>query len=530
MKIFRHLLFLSLFLTCGASFAQSLEDLKAPSMPAAAIIGTQVNEISKPKTLKKFEAVLLNNFVDSNNNLLIPNNFAFEINPFMLSKRKNFDYKSYLDNRFETNIWRHLSFSLASTNNYVINDTVSTNALGFAARTILSNGKVDPKLAIKYDSIVERHKRLFNLNTSMRNYVNKYVKAIYSNRALRLLKAKLVKDFGEGDSLFNTALNEIPKGLNPLSVESDINSIFQKYLTSKKANSIADSVKVYFDKNVLSPSFTNLKKTVLEWLTTDKTGVEVELAKEVLNALPNVDDNLFASNSRASSAIINDNIDNLVKTKALTKTDTEFRNLIQQVKVKRYGLRIDLNTAMGLSFTNNDFAGFGFRNVPRYGAWMNLSYKGLKKDTSIRKSEFIFFGRYLGNNQNFLSRFNSTDSLNFKAGNAFDFGFRYVKEIQDFSLEVEYIYRLNQNKKSIIISGEEFSRTINDDTYKLLVNLNYKISPTVVFSYSIGKNFNQPNLTKSDLINGFTVNFGFGALNGEDLVELAKREAISGAQ
>ena len=118
----------------------SLDQLKAPTMPAATIISSQINEISRPKSFKDLEAALLNNYLDSANSLSIPNNFALEGNPYLLSKRPNFNYKEYLENKFGDNIWKDFSFSLASTTNFTLNDSVNTNAFGLGLRTTLLRG------------------------------------------------------------------------------------------------------------------------------------------------------------------------------------------------------------------------------------------------------------------------------------------------------------------------------------------------------------------------------------------------------
>ena len=129
----------------------TLDQLKAPTMPAATIISSQINEISRPKSFKDLEAALLNNYLDSTNSLSIPNNFALEGNPYLLSKRPNFDYKEYLENKFADNLWKDFSFSLASTTNFVLNDSVNTNAFGLGLRTTLLRGNVNKEVKDAYE-------------------------------------------------------------------------------------------------------------------------------------------------------------------------------------------------------------------------------------------------------------------------------------------------------------------------------------------------------------------------------------------
>ena len=42
-----------------------LENLKAPSMPSAVIIGAQVEDINSPKSLKELEAAVFTNYLNS---------------------------------------------------------------------------------------------------------------------------------------------------------------------------------------------------------------------------------------------------------------------------------------------------------------------------------------------------------------------------------------------------------------------------------------------------------------------------------
>jgi len=97
-------------------YAQSsdydMENLKAPSMPSASILGTQITDINTPKSLKDLETAIFTNYLNSGQSLTVPNNYALEINPFMLCGRKNFDYKDYLQNDAAQNIWRNLSISV----------------------------------------------------------------------------------------------------------------------------------------------------------------------------------------------------------------------------------------------------------------------------------------------------------------------------------------------------------------------------------------------------------------------------------
>lgn len=118
-----------------------LEDLKAPSMPAASIIGIQVSEVNQPKSLKTLETAIFSNYLDSELNLSVPQNYALEVNPYMIGGMINFDYRSYISNDIPKNIWQNLSISISSTDNFRAVDSLQSDALGFGLRTLILNGK-----------------------------------------------------------------------------------------------------------------------------------------------------------------------------------------------------------------------------------------------------------------------------------------------------------------------------------------------------------------------------------------------------
>jgi hypothetical protein len=441
-------LFLLLIIIFGAGKiqAQVLEDLKAPAMPAATIIGTQINEISRPKSLKALEAAVFNNFLDSSNNFLIPNNYAFEIDPFMLTKRTNFDYLEYLDDSLKHNLWRNLSFSVASTNNYIINDTITSNALGFGGRTIILNGKVNQELEKSYTEIIEKYKFLKKTEGRIRTKIDSYIE----NREV-----------------------------------IDLDSLRSYLLNNNELNSPENTIIVnqVFD---LLPGNTN-KENIEEKFT--------DIYKETFSA------------------------------QALD----QFSKLIDLVKSERYGWRWEIDAALAMTFPTNEF---NYCIVPKFGLWSNLSYKPFKKKELKNGElaevpgnfEFIGLVRWINNDNDFMNKYNPVDTVQFQAGSVFDFGIRAVFEIKKFSAEIEYLYRLNQNKESVLVNGQEYSRTINDDTYKLVLNLNYNITDNIVLSYNLGKNFDMITNNHGNLITGFSINFGFGGADKDELIQNAMKK------
>jgi hypothetical protein len=93
-----------------------------------------------------------------------------------------------------------------------------------------------------------------------------------------------------------------------------------------------------------------------------------------------------------------------------------------------------------------------------------------------------------------------------------DFGLRANLELEKFSAGFECIYRQNRQQEFVEVNGLEYSRTINNNSFKFVLNINYQLSEKVVLSYNIGKDFSANEISSGALINGFSLNFGFGQL------------------
>lgn len=117
------------------SAQEQLNKLKAPTSPAAGILGIQPNVVLKPKSYQALETALFSNFVNSENNTIIPNDFSLEFTPYWTENHS----LSVIDYLYPANIghqfWRNLSASIASTQNYMLADSTETNSISFGART-----------------------------------------------------------------------------------------------------------------------------------------------------------------------------------------------------------------------------------------------------------------------------------------------------------------------------------------------------------------------------------------------------------
>jgi hypothetical protein len=136
-----------IFLFCPALlFAQEkLNSLKAPSSPAAAIMGIQAATVLTPKTYQALETALFSNFINSDGNTILPNDFSLEFTPYWAKDHK-LSLNEYL---FSTSDFRQLvrnsSFSVASTQNFLLGDSTATNGLSFGYRTTLFFGNQNDK-------------------------------------------------------------------------------------------------------------------------------------------------------------------------------------------------------------------------------------------------------------------------------------------------------------------------------------------------------------------------------------------------
>ncbi len=136
-------------LICGAflssnGFSQDLNEeinaLKAPSSPASIILGVQPSSFLYPKSQKALEATLLSNFVDDNNEIVVPDDFGVEFSPYWFNDHgltvEEYLYSDDLS-AYLNQLWRNSSFSIATTQNFVLEDSSVTNAIGLGYRTTL---------------------------------------------------------------------------------------------------------------------------------------------------------------------------------------------------------------------------------------------------------------------------------------------------------------------------------------------------------------------------------------------------------
>jgi hypothetical protein len=141
------IIFTYLFLITILNAQDKLNQISAPTSPAAYIIGIQPSSILSPKTNQALETALYSNFLNSNGGAGIPNDFALEFTPYWATNHglslANYLYPTDILN---DQIIRNSSFSLASTQKYLLEDSTSTKSLAFGYRTTLHFGnEIDRK-------------------------------------------------------------------------------------------------------------------------------------------------------------------------------------------------------------------------------------------------------------------------------------------------------------------------------------------------------------------------------------------------
>lgn len=144
-----------------------LEQLRAPTAPAATIISIQPNEVVRPKSAKDLEAAILTKYMGEGNSINIPDNFMLEGMPYWMGNRKNIDIvNDYLNEKPGNLFWQNLAISIASTQNFKIADSINSNAVGFGFRSLLRRGDFFPEYK-KLFQVIDRNSDLQILNVTL---------------------------------------------------------------------------------------------------------------------------------------------------------------------------------------------------------------------------------------------------------------------------------------------------------------------------------------------------------------------------
>jgi hypothetical protein len=119
---------------------EKLNNLTSPTSPASSVLGMQPKTILAPKSYQALEATLYSNFFNEDGGAMIPNDFALEFTPYWTNDH-GLTIQEYLyPESVCEQIKRNSSFSLASTQNFILGDSSATNGLAYGYRTTIYFG------------------------------------------------------------------------------------------------------------------------------------------------------------------------------------------------------------------------------------------------------------------------------------------------------------------------------------------------------------------------------------------------------
>lgn len=170
------------------------------------------------------------------------------------------------------------------------------------------------------------------------------------------------------------------------------------------------------------------------------------------------------------------------------------RNYFSRLLTIRPVFTADIALASSTAFYNNKFDN---RHSYRSGAWLTLAYsqpllsrKAKKSISNLidAKNYFNIYGFLRGIQQD-----STVDFKNFIKRNFLDIGGRIEFELDRFSISLETVFR-------------EVSKHKNENSYRTVAILQYKVSNDLFLLGTFGKNFD----SEKNLISLFGINWGFG--------------------
>lgn len=219
-----------------------------------------------------------------------------------------------------------------------------------------------------------------------------------------------------------------------------------------------------------------------------------ELSDSEKKAVKNYCNSVYTANetSKTFSALKSGCINYITKDSTLKNAS---KNLQASNSIKS-GFMLELASAMVLDFPTSDI---GYSRVNKWGIWISPSYRiPYAKDQNY--IQFLGVLRYMKNE---LADSNYADN--------FDYGLKVAWGLKNFSISFEVIGRIQSEVLSAQTMGNvtvTTTKSVQDTKYDF--TLNYKISNTVMFSYSFGRNFTYNTEYIGNLISTVSINFGFG--------------------
>ncbi|AEV31031.1 hypothetical protein Oweho_0004 [Owenweeksia hongkongensis DSM 17368] len=251
----RNIIVLSFLVFPFLLFSQEkLSKLKAPTSPAASVLGLQPSVVLAPKSYEALETALFTNFVEEGS-VIIPNDLSVEFTPYW-AKDHSLSLDEYLfPESFGDQLWRGSSFSIASSQNFLLEDSTKSNGLSFGYRTTFYFGTKNWK-----ESVVGKVKAL--------NASQAVVAGIFSELILLYPKyADRIKLLNAIEPIMLIKINEVGAYENPSKVVVEIVAEMKKSEVVYDQNNPDDFEKeflIVLDKHLKSEEvFEAVKEDIL---------------------------------------------------------------------------------------------------------------------------------------------------------------------------------------------------------------------------------------------------------------------------
>lgn len=208
---------------------EKLNKLIMPTSPASSILEIQPKTILSPKSYQALETALYSNFINSDGNAIVPNDFSLEFTPYW-TKNHGLSLQEYLYPKsiFDQFI-RNLSFSVASTQNFLLGDSSATNGIAFGYRTSFYFGNANDRKEVEgyRDSLQKNQSIQIKIVGTAENLIVKkqiantddFLIKIKSTLIKAMFESGNYKNIGEVEKLYVTISNEASI-VEPLDLEN----------------------------------------------------------------------------------------------------------------------------------------------------------------------------------------------------------------------------------------------------------------------------------------------------------------------
>lgn len=460
----------------------------------------------------------------------MPNDFALEFAPFWAGDREPIEPADYLDPGTGMQLRENTAFSVASTQNYALNDSVGTNAIGFGARTLLfvTGAEHREKKRKAYAGFMDTLKiaqELYKLAETlaaergcpefdMEGYLIQLRKS-WMDDAAKIFPGQA------NDTLLKPMLGELQehlegKAIDPRRIDEDIEASIDAFLRDTVAvmapiafrRSLSGSVPAMADvaRKLAAARGADgcdlvgyLEKLRARWLEHRKEIIGDKLDTARANAL------LKAIARTVSDRIVTaEGLSDEVETAIDAFFRAEERALqIASLRADPKGLKVEVAGSFLLDFPTNENA---LSYIPKAGFWITPSYQA----PGWGSVEILGVLRYLWYDTGFFQAYGGTEGA---FSSNLDYGLRLVFKREKFSLEGEAVGRTS----SITISSETDEATgitttqsKTESDFQYVLNLNYQLKDNIVLSYNFGKQLEVQLGAPGDVVSTFTLNLGFG--------------------